>query len=420
MTITAEPEMLRASKVASDKSVGVSVSERLIRGYVVAELGDFKDKRGSFDSQALDKIVELGNAAGSQGMRSRLGHPNESDDGLTKHLGRSSNFRRDGNKVRADLKIASVAMDEPVGGGKPIGQYVMDLATEDPGAIGSSLVLKTEKLERKGPDGERLPPLWTPTQLFASDIVADGDAVHGDLLSVDALDEFMEGSQRRIPTKLAVAGAQYLDQMFPDSDRDVIAARMDAFKERYLARRFGADAISLTTSLTSGDGINPKESDVDQETSKAIEDLNGRIDALSKTNSELLASQTAQAGVIESLHQMMKEDVDSRKAAQSQTNRAAEIAALCKQAGNKNAEQFIADESLSVQDVMRKLIAEKPKADEGLSSGGNESEHVADPLAKLRAEYAANIKHLHVIGYRDRETWVRHQCRDKGIDYKAA
>ena len=116
---------------------------RVIRGYVVAEAGDFKDKRGSFDDAALSRIAELGRAAGERGLRSRLSHPNESDDGLTKHLGRAKNFRRDGDKVRADLHIADVAMDQPVGGGKPIGQYALGLGQRRSG--GTRFVIGAEE-----------------------------------------------------------------------------------------------------------------------------------------------------------------------------------------------------------------------------------------------------------------------------------
>ena len=138
--IPAQPEMLRTGVVLSDSSIGVDNEHNVIRGYVFAEAGDFKDKRGSFDSDALSRIVALGNA-NPKGIRSRLNHPNESDDGLTKQLGRAKNFRLedDGTRVRADLHLFDVAMKEPVGGGRPLGEYVMDLATEDARALSSSL-----------------------------------------------------------------------------------------------------------------------------------------------------------------------------------------------------------------------------------------------------------------------------------------
>ena len=71
-------------------------------------------------------------------------------------------------------------------GGKPLGQYVMDLAESDPGALNSSLVLKSDRKPQTDPvTGKKnfdAPPLWMPTEIFGSDIVADGDATHGGLL----------------------------------------------------------------------------------------------------------------------------------------------------------------------------------------------------------------------------------------------
>ena len=86
------------------------------------------------------------------------------------------------------------ALDEPVGGGKPLGAYVMDLAESDPDALSSSLVLQRDeelRLDRRGRplvdnEGIELPPLWRPTKIHASDIVAVGDAVDG-FLSADSL-----------------------------------------------------------------------------------------------------------------------------------------------------------------------------------------------------------------------------------------
>ncbi len=68
-----------------------------------------------------------------------------SDDGLGKHVGRVKNLRREGDKVRGNLLISNTAMDTPIGGGRPLGAYLMDLAESDPGALGMSLVLQADK-----------------------------------------------------------------------------------------------------------------------------------------------------------------------------------------------------------------------------------------------------------------------------------
>lgn len=189
-TIPAIPSLLSANfATIADNDVGVDRSNNRINGYIVAEVGDFKDKRGSFDKESLSALVTLGNAD-PRGVRSRMGHPNESDDKLSKHLGRSKNFRLDpdGNRVRADLHLADSAMKEPVGGGRPLGDYVMSRIEEDPGALSSSIAVQSTKTKRRGPNGKELPDHWLPIKLHASDFVGDGNAIHGDLLSIDGLD----------------------------------------------------------------------------------------------------------------------------------------------------------------------------------------------------------------------------------------
>ena len=382
------PEMLRAGAVLSDSSIGVDQANRVINGFVVAQTGDFKDKRGSFDESSLDRIVELGNQS-TGGLRSRLSHPNESDDGVTKHLGRVRNFRRDGDKVRADLHVSDVAMQEPVGGGKPLGQYVMQLASEDPGALSSSLVLRKKTLARKDDDGNRLPDKWTPTELMASDIVSDGDAVHGDLLSVKALDSFMEGSGRRIPTKLAIAGAQFLDQAFPDGNRELIETRFTGFLNNYLSHRFGADT--------------DEETEMDEATQEALAAQDSKIELLSKQLTDL--------------GEMLRADIESRQQESLATSRAAEIAALCKQAEYPDAEQLIADEKLSVDDARKKVFDWKCSQNASLGTGSANGNEPKTEIEKIRAKWDAEKESQLAAGYEDRETWVRHQCRDANIEY---
>lgn len=415
-TIPAKPDMLKAAQVNSDSSLKIDRKANILRGYTVAETGDFKDRRGSFDKNSLKRIVELGNGTPNgvgvideRGLKSRLGHPNESDDGLTKHLGRSKNFRleNDGNRVVADLHFAPSALKEPVGGGTPLALYVMDRAEEDPGAISSSLVLRAEKLERRGADGKSLPSLWTPKELLASDIVYDGDAVHGDLLSVEALDEFMEGSERRIPTKLAVAFSQYLDQLFPESDREVLESRIDGWKKRYLSFRFGSEGeLSHSTE---------DELTMDAETKSALEAQNKAFsDKLSSLESKL-------DGKLDKLSQMLEADAKAREAEKLASKRASEIAALCQMAGSDKAATYIADEKLSISDVLSALTKERQASNPlpGQADAANGMKQtLADPLAKLRAEWDAEKEDLtSKAGYANCEEYVKAQCLAKGLEY---
>ena len=405
--ITAQPEMLRVAAPKQDNKIGVDRKQKAILGYVVAEEGNFKSQgRGRFDVASLMKLVELGNAD-QMGVRQRFQHPTASDDGLGKYVGRASNFRldkRDGRTiVRADSFFDKTALKPPVNGGTPYAEYLMDLAESDPGALQTSIVVEPEKIKSDEDDelGEALPPLWVPKVLHASDFVDTGDAVHGDLLSGDTdVTEWLDtGSDRRIPAKLPVLITQYLDRGFANADRDAIETRFQAFLGRYLDGRFGPNEDLETEDKNMADS-QPKADPAIAALTESLKETNDRVAKL--------------AEAIEGDHL-------SRTKQEQERNRAAEIAALCKQAGSDQAEQYIADEKLSVADVTKQLFAQlaakQPKVG---GDTGDELGQKTDPVEKLRQEFDAKSELLKNAGYRDRETWVKHQCRDRGIEYKAA
>jgi hypothetical protein len=230
------------------RPVGVDRKAGVLRGYVVAQAGPFKSNgRGEFDEASLSTIVELMGAS-SNGTRSRFTHPDMSNDGLGKHLGRARDpilstalDQRTGKQVaavRADLHFDKTALDTPIEGGKPLGLYVMDLAESDPDAISSSLVLRVDEEYRLRPDGtpmtdeegNHLPPLWRPKEIRATDIVDTGDAVDG-LLSADSIDG--------LPLASLWRGAEMLDSVFAGQSREVTEARLSDYVQRYLSRRYG-------------------------------------------------------------------------------------------------------------------------------------------------------------------------------------
>ena len=230
------PEWLDARTMG--KPVGVDRDNKIIRGYVVAELGAFKTPgRGQFTQESLNKIVSL-YGQNPQGIKSRFTHPSLSSDGLGSYLGRSKGAFLDGNKVRADLHLADSAFKSPKG---DLGSYVMDLAEEDSDALSSSLVLKTKYiqiLDEKGrpktdDEGQLISPIWMPEALHASDVVDTGDAVNGFLShGIDA---------GELPDGLVRMASQGLDQLFAGASREVVQARASAFLQRYLDGRYGAE-----------------------------------------------------------------------------------------------------------------------------------------------------------------------------------
>lgn len=250
-------EWLRAG--VSGKAERVDREAGVLYGYVAAQEGPFKSEgRGEFDMKSLRAIVELGNTGA--GLKSRLGHPTLSDDGIGKFLGRGRDFRmgkaidaRTGkpvNAVRGDLHFDRSAYDTPHGN---LASYVMGLAESDPNAISSSLVLEVDEeqqVDAKGKqlvdkEGNALPPLWRPKRLHASDIVDTGDAVDG-LLSAGELAQALSVGLTPELSKLlrfdnvARLSTQLLDGMFKGADREEVERRCKAWLARYLAYRFQA------------------------------------------------------------------------------------------------------------------------------------------------------------------------------------
>lgn len=254
-TVSAIPDRLRVNSPAmgqaaktGKRTIGVDRKARVLRGYVVAQLGPFKSEgRGEFDQASLERIVEL-MAASPAGLKSRFAHPTESGDGLGKFLGRSRDpylssvvQMRDGKPVeipavRADLYLSASAFEKNPNGN--LGDYILQLAEEDPEALSSSLVLKTKEEFRRngdgtlaqGDDGKDLPPLWRPVKLFASDLVDTGDAVDG-LLSAG-------GTGNNWTAKTLSHGTQLLDGMFTGQPREVVETRCLSWLIRYLDQRF--------------------------------------------------------------------------------------------------------------------------------------------------------------------------------------
>lgn len=110
----------------------------LIRGVAVCTAGEALGHDLWLDETFLAQVAGWG-AAATRGVKARFTHPGLSADGLGTYLGRFVGFRSDGPTVRADLHLAEAAHNSPEG---DLAAYVMDLAEEDPGAFGVSIVFR--------------------------------------------------------------------------------------------------------------------------------------------------------------------------------------------------------------------------------------------------------------------------------------
>jgi len=242
-------DWLRAGNGA--QAIGVDRKSEVIRGVIIAQEGVFKSEgRGEFDLDALTVIADKVNAS-PNGLKSRLAHPDDSNDGIGKFLGRVRNATLDeiGTReaegelktdriavVRADLHIDPSSHETPSG---DLGGYIMALAESDSDAMSTSLVLRAEKTYRldkhdrplRDDDGDELPPLWDPTHLHALDVVDTGDAVDGMLSAGIEVDVLPNGVVHR--------AEELMGRQFAGKSREFVQSHCEAWLGRYLSRRYG-------------------------------------------------------------------------------------------------------------------------------------------------------------------------------------
>ena len=209
---------------------GVDRENNRILGAAILQLGPLNDgdaRPWVNDELTAQQVVDYGNA-NNIGTKARFTHPSMSSDGLGKYLGRWSNFRLDGDTVRADLQVAESAFRSPQG---DLGSYVLDLAEEDPDSFGNSISFKPDwdaMDDTETDDGLQMVRL---SGLKAVDVVDEPAATSG-LFS-------REGDARDLPA-MAV---RLLDEHFAGAPADVISGRVNGLLKRYFRSR----GLTMTT-----------------------------------------------------------------------------------------------------------------------------------------------------------------------------
>lgn len=116
----------------------IDTENRQIKNVIVAEAGEAKGHGYSIDEEFLDDIVKYGKRYGKKGVKSRFDHPAWGDGSMGLQLGRMNNFRREGNRVLADLEIYMSADKSP---SRPnMGSWLLSIAEEDSEAVMVSIV----------------------------------------------------------------------------------------------------------------------------------------------------------------------------------------------------------------------------------------------------------------------------------------
>lgn len=353
----------------------------VISGVSVIQVGPLNEgdaRPWIIDATTAKQVVSMGNAS-PKGLKARWTHPGMSNDGLGTFLGRWKKFRLsdDGATVLADLHVSRLAMK----GENSRGEYVLDMAEQEPDAFGVSIFPVTNRTEMESLENEDgLQPMRL-RKLVAADVVDEPAATRGGFF----------GGQLSIATAPAKA-TQALDQLFANADAEVIRGRVGDFLESYLASRFGGQ------SLSTGD---PDMSDQPKPTAPAAITQEALTAALNTFGETLLGK------VDEKLSALAKKDEPQPPTAdelrRAGAKEAAEIMAAAAMSGLQDHEKLAAEaiEKGLSSVAFKASLTDRLIAGNGLSK--DSGQQPTDPDAKYKAEYQAGLASFAKMGVTEAE-----------------
>ncbi len=189
------PVELRNMRALAVGDLEIDAPSHTIKNISVIQIGPALGHGFEVDATMLQQVADQINAK-PKGVKSRLTHPGLTDcggrDGIETTLGRVSNARVEGDKVRADLALGRFSAFTPAG---DLRQFVMAIAEEDPELIGMSIVFDPAEFDSAvvdEPRAEAKPSSEAPgkyvvqfgrsNDVMASDIVGDPAANRDGLL----------------------------------------------------------------------------------------------------------------------------------------------------------------------------------------------------------------------------------------------
>lgn len=376
-----------AIKTAPDKSAFRTDASRqaparvdreggVIYGAAMMQAGDLNpgDARPyTVDAETLQQVVTFGNAT-RNGLKARFTHPNMSNDGMGSYLGRWTNFRIDGDTVRADLHIADAAYTSPQG---DLGNYVLDLAEQDPEAFGVSMATRFDEQNLaqfedsrfRESDPEKRKAMRWPMRfaaMRAGDVVDSPAATRTGFFSLTDTD----------PRNLPLQATALLDAYFSDAPAAAIRERINGFLDRYLASR--------------GDDM-PEPIPAEPVTTEAP------------------AAPATHAADLSAADTMPAVETATADLAAAERQRCLQIQALCNLAGVPDKFSVFVNGNFTVegtQAALRDLSAQKGSIVQPAA------EPQPDPNAKYKAEFAAHRNSITVT----EEQWIRSRRIDDGLD----
>jgi hypothetical protein len=363
----------------------------VISGVSVIQVGPLNegDSRPWFiDATTAKQVVSMGNAS-PKGLKARWTHPGMSNDGLGTFLGRWRKFRLsdDGTTVLADLHVSRLAMK----GEDSRGEYVLDMAEQEPDAFGVSIYPVANHSEMESLETEDGVQPMRLRKLIAADVVDEPAATRGGFF----------GGQLSIATAPAKA-TQALDRLFANAEPDVIRGRVGDFLESYLASRFGGQSLSTGDSEMSDQSKPAAPAAITQEALTAAlntfgENLLGKVD---EKLSALTKSDEPQPPTADEI----------RRAGAKE---ASEIMSAAAMSGLPDYEKLAADaiEKGLSSVAFKASLTDRLIAGNGLSKDSGQQDEDED--AKYKAEYRAQLAAFTAMGLTEAEYILSRKIDDK-------
>ena len=143
----------------------IDTENEVLHGVQITLEGEARGHGVHLDREFCEAVAAAGNATGDVGLKVRYGHPAMCSDAIGTELGRAKNFEvRDIERVTesgervtvagvfADVEILKSAHSAPQG---DIAKHVLEVAAEDPGQFGQSIVFTYADWIVKDKDGNR-------------------------------------------------------------------------------------------------------------------------------------------------------------------------------------------------------------------------------------------------------------------------
>jgi len=335
---------------------------KIIRGYSVMSLGEAKGHGMFVDETTLSQVLQLG-ASQPNGVKTRMRHPTRTTDamgrsfivhdGFGRTLGKSRNFRREGDRVVADLHLSEAAFKSPEG---DLGTYVMELAASEDDTFGASPEVGYTKQRIVG---QQLPAMRVK-EMPAIAIVDDPATNKGFFSCLSTGDEDM-ADIAELEVKVTDLSAKNADL---SAERDLLTEEVGNLKTR-IATLEGENKILVE----------------------------GKVADLSAAKTDAIAKTLA----------------DER-------NRAADILALCGKSGKAELSSKFIAEGTAVGDVQKQLFDVMCSGNKPIGEGSAADLSTGNDVdAKYKTEYAAQ-KSAYLSAGVTEEDFVKSRRVDDGLD----